>query len=225
MRRMSERIALVAGGTGLVGGFLLEELLARPGWAKVVSVGRRKTGREHARLEEVVAELAAAGQGAPPALPRADAAFCCLGTTIKKAGSREAFRAVDLDAVLRFARAAKAGGTERLYVVTAAGADARSLVFYNRVKGEAEQELRAVGFATLGIARPSLLLGDRAESRPGERVAIAASRLLGPLLSPFSARPIEARTVARALVAMAEAADAAPGARVWSNEELHRLGA
>ncbi|HEY3448611.1 MAG TPA: NAD(P)H-binding protein [Myxococcales bacterium] len=217
---MSDRIAIVAGGTGLVGSLLVEELLARPEWTKVVTVGRRKTGREHAKLEEQVVDFASLGA---QALPRAEAAFCCLGTTIKKAGSQQAFRAVDLDAVVAFARAARAGGAERFFVVTAAGADPRSRIFYNRVKGEAEEALRQVGFASLGIARPSLLLGERAESRPGERFAVAVSRALRPLLAPLAARPIEARTVARALLAMASAPPAGP--RVYSNAELHLLGA
>ncbi len=216
---MSDRIAMVAGGTGLVGSQLVDELLARPEWTKVLLVGRRKSGREHPKLEEKVVDFAALG-GEP--LPRAEAAFCCLGTTIKKAGSRQAFRAVDLDAALAFAKAAKAGGTERLFVVTATGADPRSRIFYNRVKGEAEEALRQVGFASLGIARPSLLLGDRAERRPAERVAVALSRALRPLLAPLAARPIEARTVARALLSMAGNPPA--GARIYTNAELHDAG-
>ncbi|MGC4115512.1 MAG: NAD(P)H-binding protein [Myxococcales bacterium] len=216
---MNERIAIVAGGTGLVGNELVEELLARSDWTKVVLVGRRKSGRQHAKLEERVVELAALSS---QALPRAEAAFCCLGTTIKKAGSQQAFRAVDLDAVVSFAKAVKAAGTERFFVVTATGADARSRIFYNRVKGEAEDALRQVGFASLGIARPSLLLGDRAESRPGERVAVVLSRALKPLLAPLAARPIEARTVAKALLSMA--GNPPPGARIYSNAELHQLG-
>lgn len=221
MRDMNDRIAIVAGATGLVGGLLVEELLARQDWARVLTVGRRKIGREHPKLEERVVDLASLEEGG--ALPRADAAFCCLGTTIKKAGSQQAFRAVDLDAVAHFARAAKSGGTQRFFVVTALGADPRSRVFYNRVKGEAEQALRQVEFATLGIARPSLLLGERAESRPGERVAIVLSRALRPLLSLLPARPIEARAVARALVAMA--GSERTGAYVCSSAELQALGA
>jgi uncharacterized protein YbjT (DUF2867 family) len=155
-------------------------------------------------------------------LPAAEDAFCCLGTTIKKAGSQEAFRAVDHDAVLAFARAAKRAGVRRFLVVTALGADARSSVFYNRVKGEAEQALQALGFESLVILRPSLLLGDRAESRPGERAAIVASRVLGPLLRPFGSRPIEARTVARAMTALAQAAP--QGVRVALSGELQELG-
>jgi len=107
--------------------------------------------------------------------------------------------------------------------VTALGADPTSRVFYNRVKGETEAALRGVGFEALGIARPSLLLGDRTESRPGERLAITVSRWLAPLLAPLPARPIEARTVARALVAMGQSHRA--GVRVFQNAELHQLGA
>lgn len=214
---MTGRTALVAGGTGLVGGLLIDELLARPEWTRVVAVTRRPLGRTDPKLEELIADFAKLDS-----LPKADAAFCLLGTTIKKAGSREAFRAVDLDAVVRFATAARAGGTERLFVVTAVGADPRSRVFYNRVKGEVEEALRALGFGSLGFARPSLLLGDRAESRPGERVAVVVSRALAPLLAPWPARPIEARTVARALLAMAE--EPPQGARVFENRDLHALG-
>ena len=155
-------------------------------------------------------------------LPRADAAFCCLGTTIKKAGSQVAFRAVDYEAVLRFAQAAKAGGTERLFVVTARGADAASWIFYNRVKGEVEAALGALELATLGIARPSLLLGDRSDPRPLERLAVTVSRRLSPIMAPLGARPIEARTVARALIAMAETP--AQGTRAYDNSTLHAMG-
>lgn len=218
---MNERIALVAGGTGLVGASLIAELLGRPGWSKVVAVGRRPPERSDPRLENLRVDFGALGESAP--LPAADAAFCCLGTTIKKAGSEAAFRAVDLDAVVRFARAARAGGTGRFFIVTALGADPRSRMFYSRVKGEAEEALKGIGFASLGFARPSLLLGDRAESRPGERVAILVARALRPALRPFAFRPIEARTVARALIALAE--NPPEGIRAYDNPELFALGA
>jgi uncharacterized protein YbjT (DUF2867 family) len=214
-------VALVAGGSGLVGGHLLDEILERPAWQRTIALVRRPLGRSHARLEERVVDFAALGEGPP--LPVAAAAFCCLGTTMKRAGSREAFRAADFDAVLAFARAALAGGTRRIFVVTAAGADARSRIFYNRVKGEVEDALRGLSFETLGIARPSLLLGDRGEPRPFERVAIIGARALAPLFKPFAMRPIEARTVARALLAMAESPVA--GVKVHDNAALHVLGA
>ncbi|MFY0525003.1 oxidoreductase [Archangium gephyra] len=213
------RTALVAGASGLVGGFLLDALLEAPQYREVHSLGRRPLPRQHPKLVQHTVDFARLGG---EALPPAQEAFCCLGTTIKKAGSQEAFRAVDHDAVLAFASAAKKAGVQRFLVVTALGSDARSRVFYNRVKGETEEALKAMGFESLVILQPSLLLGERAESRPGERAAIIASRVLAPLLRPLASRPIEARTVARAMVALAQAAP--QGVRVAPSGELQELG-
>jgi uncharacterized protein YbjT (DUF2867 family) len=213
------RTAWIAGATGMVGSHLVDDLLAGSTFASVVTLGRRPLGRSHPRLTEATVDFAALD---PSALPAVTDAFCALGTTIKKAGSREAFRAVDHDAVVAFARAAKARGAQRFYVVTALGADAGSRVFYNRVKGEAEEALRGLGFEGLAIVRPSLLVGDRAESRPGERLAIAVTSALKPLLAGFASRPIEGAVVARALRAIADAPPT--GARVYLSGELHALG-
>jgi uncharacterized protein YbjT (DUF2867 family) len=216
---MDTHTALVAGASGLVGSFLLDGLLESPRYRQVISLGRRALPKEHPKLVQRNVDFARLEE---ESLPSAEEAFCCLGTTLKKAGSQEAFRAVDHDAVLAFARASKRAGVRRFLVVTALGADARSRVFYNRVKGEAEQALQALGFESLVILRPSLLLGERAESRPGEHAAIVASRLLAPLLRPFGGRPIEARTVARAMAALAH--DAPKGVRVALSGELQELG-
>jgi uncharacterized protein YbjT (DUF2867 family) len=217
---MQTRTALVAGASGLVGGLLLDALLEDPLYREVCSLGRRPLPRQHPKLVQRTVDFARL-EG--EALPASDEAFCCLGTTIKKAGSQEAFRAVDHDAVLAFAKAARQAGAKRFLVVTALGADPRSRVFYNRVKGEVEQALQGVGFESLVILRPSLLLGERAESRPGEHVAIVLSKALGPLLRPFGGRPIEARTVARAMRALAH--EGPPGVRVVPSGELQGLGA
>lgn len=217
---METRNALVAGASGLVGGFLLDALLESPLYREVCSLGRRPLPRQHPKLTQRTVDFA---QLESEALPSGDDAFCCLGTTIKKAGSQEAFRAVDHDAVLAFAQAARKAGARRFLLVSALGADPHSRIFYNRVKGETEEDLKGVGFESLIILRPSLLLGDRAESRPGERAAIVVSKALGPLLRPFSGRPIEARTVARAMLTLAR--DAAGGTRVALSGELHGLGA
>ncbi len=217
---MTARTALVAGATGLVGAHLVDALLDDPSFERVVAVGRRPLDRAHPKLSQVTVDFAALDAAT---LPAATDAFCALGTTLKRAGSREAFRAVDHDAVLAFARAAKVVGARRFYVVTALGADARSWTFYNRVKGEVEEGLRALGFDALAIARPSLLVGDRAEHRAGERIALAVTGALGPVLKRFDARPIEARTVALALRAVAH--DPPSGARVYPSGELHALAA
>lgn len=212
-------VAWVAGATGLIGSKLLPMLLEDEGVSAVVSLGRRPSGVSHPRLVERAVDFASLDAAG---LPAPTVAFCALGTTIKKAGSQEAFRAVDHDAVLAFAKAARAAGAKRFEVVTSLGADAGSMVFYNRVKGEVEQGLRALGFDSLAIAQPSLLLGERAESRFGEQIAVAASRWLKPLLRPLASRPIEGEVVARALVAIAH--DPPKGAEVYHSGRLQTLG-
>lgn len=216
---METRNALVAGASGLVGGFLLESLLESPLYREVCSLGRRALPLQHPKLTQRTVDFARLDS---EALPSSDDAFCCLGTTIKKAGSQEAFRAVDHDAVLAFAKAARKAGARRFLVVSSLGANARSRIFYNRVKGETEEELQSVGFESLVIVRPSLLLGERAESRPGERAAVVVSKVLGPLLRSFSGRPIQARTVARAMVTLAR--ETTGGVRMALSGELHELG-
>jgi len=211
--------AWIAGASGLVGSSLLTQLLDDPRFTAVVSLGRRPLPVTHPRLTQRTVNFAALDVSG---LPAPDVAFCTLGTTIARAGTAEAFRAVDHGAVMAFAKAAFDAGARRFEVVTAHGADARSMVLYNRVKAEVEADLRTVGFDSLAIARPSLLLGDRTESRPGERVAVVASRLLGGLLRPFEARPIEAEVVARALVAIAH--DPPSGAEVYPSGRLQTLG-
>ena len=132
----------------------------------------------------------------------ADDVFCCLGTTIKQAGSQEAFRRVDYDYPVALARAAARDGAKRLLVVSALGADAHSKVFYNRVKGEMEGAVRAAGVTQTLFFRPSLLSGPRSEPRIGERVGLVVGAVLGPLLGRF--RPIHADLVAAAMIRAAE---------------------
>ncbi len=215
-------ITLLAGGTGLVGRELLQQLLAAPDTRAVHALARRLPAAPSpdARLHWLKVDFAAL-----PALPAADTALCALGTTIKVAGSQAAFRAVDFDAVIAFARAARKAGVRRFGVVSALGASAGSKTFYNRVKGETEAALATLGFESLVIARPSLLLGHRAElgqpARPGERLAEVLTRPLGGLI-PKAWRPIEAATVARALrMALLESP---PGVRFVESGELQTLG-
>jgi uncharacterized protein YbjT (DUF2867 family) len=161
-----------------------------------------------------------------PALPAAGLAFCCLGTTIRQAGSQAAFRAVDFDAVLAFARAAQAAGVRHFAVVSALGASPRAAGFYNRVKGEMEQAIGALGFGSVVIARPSLLAGDRAAlgqpPRTAERLALWLTTPIAGLI-PASVRPINAQTVARAMIAASRQPQA--GVRIVESGELQQLGA
>lgn len=163
--------ALIAGASGLAGGFLLRQLLKAPEYDCVVSLGRRPLELEHPKLQQVTVDFTALEK--MPVNLRCTDAFCCLGTIIKQAGSREAFRAVDYVAVLAFAWAARRNGAQRFFVISSLGAGARSRVFYNRVKGEMEEALEVMDFPTLGIFRPGLLLGPRAPPRLGERMAAA----------------------------------------------------
>lgn len=219
----SMRTALIAGAGGLVGGFLLRQLLAEPEYDRVIAIGRRPLGLTHPKLVTVIADFAALNQ--VTADLRCDDAFCCLGTTIKEAGSRENFRAVDHGAVLAFAWAARRHGAQRFFVVSALGADARSRVFYSRVKGGSEEALAVLGFQTLGIFRPSLLLGSRATPRLGERLAAAVMWLAEPLLLGRlrKYRAIRAEVVARAM-GRCSYGQPGQGVLIFLSDEIQDLG-
>jgi uncharacterized protein YbjT (DUF2867 family) len=211
---------LVSGASGLVGRALVKRLLDDERWAGVVAVVRRPLGVAGGRLAEVVADF---GRLEGVAVPRVRTAFCALGTTIAKAGSEAAFRAVDVEAVVAFARLARRAGATRFLLVSALGADPGSRVFYNRTKGEAEEAVKAAGFDGVALFRPSLLVGERAESRPAERAAIVASGLFSwAMVGPLSRwRPVPAEAVAAAMVAVANGS--LTGVRIVENEEIHRL--
>jgi uncharacterized protein YbjT (DUF2867 family) len=216
------RRALLAGASGLIGRALLAQLLADDRYGHVDVVARRPLAGEetrHPKLTVMSGDMAALVAGGPVA----DDAYIALGTTIAVAGSEAAFRAVDFDLVVAIARAARAAGTRRLGVVSALGADPASRVFYNRVKGEMEAALRVLGFDTLAIARPSLLVGDRAAlGQPVRRVEVWAARLLGPVMRiiPAGVRPIEASAVAAALRAALGAREA--GVRILTSATMQR---
>jgi uncharacterized protein YbjT (DUF2867 family) len=183
-----------------VGNLTLDVLLDSSDFSRVFAVTRRPLGREHPRLanrivqfEQIESQLKGL---------TCHVALCCLGTTIRQAGSEQAFRQADIDSVLAFARAAKAAQAQRFVVVSSAAADPKSKNFYLRTKGEMEQALAGVGFVSLDILQPSLLLGWRREIRPLELAAIAVMPLVNPFLNgkrePL--RGIPARTVAAAMV-------------------------
>lgn len=197
------RIALVAGATGLVGGHLLKQLLAFPVYGEVRVLGRRAPEQQHPKLHALVSDYSNLEQLL--AQLRVDDVFCCLGTTLRKAGSKAAFEKVDYEYVLLLARAAKAAGARQFLVISAAGTSERATTFYSRVKARMEKDVAAIGFNTTHILRPSLLLGARTESRPGERLGQLLSPLLAPLLSgPLKKyRPIEAADVASAMLGLA----------------------
>ena len=216
------RSALLAGATGLIGRELLSALLAGTHYARVhVLLRRAVPGLPHDRkliLHQV-------DFNALPALPAVDDVYVALGTTIKVAGSQAAFRAVDFEAVVAIARVAREAGAHRIAVVSALGADAKSSVFYNRVKGEMQEAVAQLGYQSVLFAQPSLLVGNREAlgqpPRPGE---VWATRLLRPVMEwvPASVRPIEARSVARAL--LRATLEAAPGVQMLSSARMQEIG-
>lgn len=204
---------LLAGATGLTGEHLLDRVLNEPTVQRVLVPTRRPLA-EHPHLENPVGPLQSllADLHGP-----VDIAFCCLGTTIKQAGSQEAFREVDHQLIVAYAERALALGARHLLLISAIDADPQSSVFYNRVKGETEQALRAQGWPQLTIARPSLLIGDRVEARLAERIAGPLSKLI-----PGKYHGIEALQLARALWRLA--LEEGEGVRVVESDELRRLG-
>jgi uncharacterized protein YbjT (DUF2867 family) len=186
----------VAGATGLVGGLLLRRLLDDPEIERVVAPTRRPLP-SHPKLDNPGFDGALW-----PALPPLDEAYGCLGTTRKSAGGDEAFRAVDLVLTRSFARAAKAAGARRFGLVSSIGADKSSRFLYLRTKGEAEAAVSGFGFESVAIVRPSFLVGERAEPRPAENLAIAALLVLEPVLvGPLRRwRGVRAEAVAAALI-------------------------
>jgi uncharacterized protein YbjT (DUF2867 family) len=216
------RSAWLAGATGLVGRALLDLLLVSPHYARVHLLLRREVQGLPAnpKLQTHLVDF-----DRLPQLPPADDVFIALGTTIKTAGSEAAFRRVDFDAVVNTARAGRAAGAKRLLIVSALGADAGSRVFYNRVKGEMERTVSEIGYDSLVLVQPSLLVGDRSALgqpvRAGEEWTM---RLLGPVIGwvPRAIRPIEADTVAGAMLYAALHAE--PGKRVIKSGEMQTMG-
>lgn len=214
----------LAGASGLVGRALASQVAGDPACQALHLLLRRPAPALQALPH---AQVLAWPPDAPlPALPPIDAALCALGTTLKTAGSQAAFRAVDHDAVLDFARAARAAGARRFAVVSALGADAGSPVFYNRTKGEMERAVQALDFEVLVIARPSLLLGDRSALGQAPRLGETLAQAVTPWLAwmtPRRLQPIAAEAVARGM--LAALAEGRPGLRVVESDELQRLGA
>jgi len=198
------RIVALAGATGLVGREILKGLQADPSVAAIHVLGRRAPAIADPKVIAHVVNFRALSR-----LPHVDEVYLALGTTIKVAGSQEAFRAVDFDANLAVARAALAAGAKRAGLVSAMGASAKSGVFYSRIKGELEDALCALAFEGLVIARPSLLAGNRESLgqpvRRGEDIGFAVSRLFGSLI-PRNYRAIPAELVAKALLTRVPAA-------------------
>lgn len=208
------RSVLLAGATGLVGDEILRRLGEDEGVHEVRALVRRPIeGAVPSKVRAIVADFGALE--ASSEWFRVDQVFCALGTTIRKAGSQEAFRRVDLEFPRTIAAAARAHGARHFLLVSAIGADPRSRVFYSRIKGELESAVLTLGYPSVTIARPSVLLGPRKERRIGELMMKRAGFLL-----PAVWKPVEGKQVAAALVRAAR--EDAPGVRILDNIALRR---
>jgi uncharacterized protein YbjT (DUF2867 family) len=208
--------ALLAGASGLVGGEILRRLLEEEAYATVVLVTRRDLGNlaKHRKVRQVVCEFARLEQHADEL--KADHVFCALGTTIRKAGSQAKFREVDFEYPQRLATLTRRQGATHFSLVSALGADRRSAFFYSRVKGELEEAARAMDWPSLCIVRPSVIAGDRAESRPFERLAGHALRF-----APRTWRPVHARAIAATMVSTALRSP--PGTTVIESRDIREV--
>lgn len=217
---MPRNVAVVAGATGLVGRYLLEVLLEDSFYDQVVALVRRPLERFERKLEQRMVDYEN-----PRASDLAGAThlFCCVGTTMKKAGSRNAFRRVDYDYPLMFARLGQEAGARRLMHISSVGADPAAGSFYLKVKGELERDLEAIDFEATHIFRPAVLLGKRDEDRPGEawaaRLSLAFEWLMVGGLSKY--RPMPAGVLAASMAAAGERGES--GRHVHHYEQIVRL--
>jgi uncharacterized protein YbjT (DUF2867 family) len=193
--------SVIIGSTGLIGSRIISLLSQNSRYNMIHSISRAN----QIGWGEKIAHIPF-NSGNYEITQASDSAFCCLGTTMKKAGSKEAFLTVDLNMVVEFAKKAKEAGINRLAVVSSIGANPKSSNFYLRTKGQAEEELKKIGFERLVIVRPSLLLGKRNEKRLGEDIGKALYNLLRFLfIGPFSKyRGVDAEDVAKAMIALVE---------------------
>ena len=221
------KTVVITGASGVVGARVLEQLLARAEVGRVVALGRRELAVAHPKLVSKVADLQSAESMAAAIPDDVAVAVCCLGTTMKKAGSKEAFAAVDRDAVVAFGQAARQRGADRFLLVSSIGADVDARTFYLRVKGEAEQALAKLGYPQLTVLRPSFIddEGTRADDRLGERLGLPIARAVFSVIGKTHRyAPVSASTIARALVKLAFDDGARESVRTVQSDEIHALG-
>lgn len=212
------KTALIAGATGLIGKQLLQLLLDDPYYEKVKVITRKPIGLQNPKIENIVLNFDALSEYYTSL--NADDVFCCLGTTIRIAKTKEAFRKVDYHYPLELARITKNQGASQYLLVSALGADKNSSVFYNKVKGEVEEAIVNVLFNSTHVFRPSLLLGDRDEQRAGEGAATTFFKLFGFLI-PLKFKAIDSAKVARAMIHFAKKED--PGIHIHESRDLQEI--
>ena len=218
---MQGKSATLVGASGLVGGELLNYLLNGPEYARVLVLVRKPLGIKHPKLEERVIEFEYLARYKD--CFKVNEVFCCLGTTIKKAGSQEAFKKVDVDYPLEIAKLAQEMQAEKFLIISSMGANPKSSVFYSRMKGLLEERLKEIGINYLHIFRPSLLLGNRKEFRFGEKVSAFLSKGLSFVFvgSVKKYKPIAAKTVASGMYKAAQRKD--QGIYIYLSNEIAEI--
>ncbi len=209
-----EKTALLLGASGLVGSHLLEQLLESPHYGEVVAFVRRPLELQHPKLRQEVLDF----DSPDTSKIKGDDLYCALGTTLAKAGSKEAQYRIDCTYPYEIGKIARQNGTRQYLLVSSVGADAKSSNFYLKTKGELEEKIRELDFEHFVSARPSFLLGERKEFRLGERIGIVLAKAFAFLI-PRRYRGIEAEKVARALIAKAN--DDGTGVKILESEILH----
>lgn len=216
------KTALLFGASGLVGGFCLKHLLESPIYDKVITFGRKEVDIHHEKLTQHLIEFDNLQEYQK--LIQGDDLFCCLGTTLKKAGSKEAFRKVDFHYPLQIAELAAWNKVGQFILVSAVGADPYSLFFYNEVKGELEEAIKDLSFWGIHIMQPAMLLGERRESRPLERLGMIVSQglnnLVGDMMGKY--KPVNAEDLALAMLAVAQ--NLKGGHHIHSSDKIAKLG-
>jgi uncharacterized protein YbjT (DUF2867 family) len=218
---MSDRSALIVGASGLVGKSLLKIILNDQAYGKVKIAVRKKLPLEHQKLEQHIIDFDNIQSNSE--IFETDDIFCCLGTTIKKAGSQENFIKVDYNYAFETAKNGVLNGASRFIIVSAIGADSDSSIFYKRVKGDIEDSVSKLGFHSVKILRPSILTGRRDEYRPGEKIGVIIIKALSSfLIGKYKKfRAIKALDVARAMLVIAK--DDSEGVRIYESDELQAL--
>ena len=215
---LTNKSALLLGATGLTGSHLLEMLLNSNDYQSVTIYVRNPIGIHHPKLVEKIINYDDWQEAV-----QADDVFCCLGTTIKKAKTKAAFTKVDLEYPVKIAQLQYKAGSGKFLVVSAMGAAKDSIVFYSRIKGEMEYQLRQIGFGSLFIFRPSFIAGNRKENRTGESIVIRLFKLLNPLLiGPFRKyKSVSAHAIAKAMLCKAQTE--AGGIQVLLSDEIKKF--
>lgn len=211
-------IVAIAGATGLTGTYCLEYLLLQLKITKVIAIGRKPTGIQNPKLEDVILS-----DNKLTTKIVADAFICCLGTTIKKAGSKEAFSKIDMELPLYLAKNLHKNGCKVIAIISAMSASENSIFFYNQVKGKMEAEIQKIGFESVSIFRPAIIDGPRKEKRTGEKIGLAVIKFFSPFFfgNLKNYKPIHAKTIGRAL--MTSVLLKKPGIKIYTSDEIKRI--